>query len=185
MRLWSISWSKGFTNKEMLHLLVADDYDFIIVNLCLYSHKIATLFSYTYDFILLFSMPLLIFPQWSSDAPSYFLCFLVITRQIKSVSADLDNVLLAGLVLGRPLHRAAAQIHGELGFGLTSSELHGDKRRIRGGRLNTTWSHRDKHWLRSLLSDCCLLFYSENWHRLTYMNIYDRRTDLKTCVCCI
>lgn len=35
----------------------------------------------------------------------------------------LDDVLLAGLVLGRPLHKAPPQVHGELGFGLAASEL--------------------------------------------------------------
>lgn len=39
----------------------------------------------------------------------------------------LYDVLLAGLVLGRPLHGATPQVHGELRFGLTASKL--DRRR--------------------------------------------------------
>lgn len=39
----------------------------------------------------------------------------------------LYDVLLAGLVLGRPLHGATPQVHGELWFGLTASKL--DRRR--------------------------------------------------------
>lgn len=40
-----------------------------------------------------------------------------------NTSSHLDDVLLAGLVLGRPVHRAALQVHGELGLGLTASKL--------------------------------------------------------------
>lgn len=39
----------------------------------------------------------------------------------------LDDMLLAGLVLGGPLHRAALQVHGELRLGLAASKLRGER----------------------------------------------------------
>lgn len=45
----------------------------------------------------------------------------------RGLRKHLYHVLLAGLVLGCPLHRASSQVHGELGFGLTAPKL--DRRR--------------------------------------------------------
>lgn len=47
-------------------------------------------------------------------------------------------MLLAGLILGRPLHGAASQVHGELWFGLTASKL--DRR-----RRNQPPMHENRH----------------------------------------
>ena len=52
-------------------------------------------------------------------------------------STNLYNVLLAGLVLGGPLHRAPPQVHGELGFGLAASELGGGRKQMKGGTVKT------------------------------------------------
>lgn len=48
-------------------------------------------------------------------------------RSPHSRPPHLDHMLLAGLVLGSPLHRAALQVHGELRLGLTASKLRGKR----------------------------------------------------------
>lgn len=47
---------------------------------------------------------------------------------ISSWMPHLYNVLLAGLVLRRPLHGAASQVHGKLWFGLIASKLNRRRR---------------------------------------------------------
>lgn len=60
----------------------------------------------------------------------------------------LYNVLLAGLVFGGPFHRGALQIHSKLGFGLTASKLHKQKKtqqQRKGARVNCC-ENRARMW---------------------------------------
>lgn len=57
-------------------------------------------------------------------------------KGVRALTADasaapryLDDVLLAGLLLGGPLHQAAAEVYGELRFGLVAAKLLGNNRR--------------------------------------------------------